>query len=561
MKTPKPIFILLLLVLQQTLSAQVQWYQNQDGDNPAPYGTVATTVQPFTSTTFIACYLWRSTGELNTWKISKSNTSGTELKTFFTTATSANAEFKIGRNNTVYVFERSFTPDYVPQYIVYKLDANLHVTAQRNIEFPNGFFIYNMNAFELDDAGNLYFAGDGQYPTTSGGSHPASFVVKTNKNLENQWNRMDSSETSYARLHIDRWGRVLVIEDYYTFFPQVRIRRFAGNGQSLTTFTVNTDASRYSLNTVLDDDDNILLYGGKTVGSSQAMYLKRISRITGNTVYSKTHFSAPSLQLNDLKVDRYGNIFTLVSLGFSSGNQQSRISRIHLSSGNIAWTHTINFSADSCNLTKLVVNDNDRFYAIGEKKYHNYFSKGFALRMKKSGQADGNFASPDSVAFQRSHWLADGIIDNSNRLIAIGSTSDLDTVTYSNNYFRSFAVRLGANNNNNCNFARAGTEEMTEEEGDNLMIPAEATDKAELAPKLNVYPNPVQNQLTISSIDPQEYDRVAIYNMQGALVLQKQVSTSIEKMDISNLTDGMYLLLLHSSVTFKEKSIKFVVRK
>lgn len=83
MKTPKPIIILSVLLIQLTLGAQVQWYQNQDGNNPPPYGTVATTVLPFTSTTFIACYLWSSNNEQNTWKISKSNMNGTEKKHFF----------------------------------------------------------------------------------------------------------------------------------------------------------------------------------------------------------------------------------------------------------------------------------------------------------------------------------------------------------------------------------------------------------------------------------------------------------------------------------------------
>ena len=132
---------------------------------------------------------------------------------FFFTATSSSVECKAGRNNTVYVFERSFTPDYTPQFIVYKLDANLHITRVRKIDFPNRFIIYNINTFELDNNGNVYFTGDGQYPNSAGGSSPASFVVKTNHNLVNQWSKMDSTETSYSSLHIDRWGRVLVMED------------------------------------------------------------------------------------------------------------------------------------------------------------------------------------------------------------------------------------------------------------------------------------------------------------------------------------------------------------
>ena len=83
MKSIKPIILLSLLSIQLSLCTQAQWYQNQDGNNPPPYGTVATTVLPFTSTTFIACYLWSSNNEQNTWKISKSNMNGTEKKHFF----------------------------------------------------------------------------------------------------------------------------------------------------------------------------------------------------------------------------------------------------------------------------------------------------------------------------------------------------------------------------------------------------------------------------------------------------------------------------------------------
>ena len=556
MKTPKPILLLCLLAMQLTLSAQVQWYQNQDGNNAQPYGTVATTVQPFNSTTFIACYLWHTENELNTWKISKSNITGTELKTFFITAISATVEFKAGKNNSVYVFERSFTTEYSPQYIVYKLDANLNVTDQRNIELPNGFLIYNIGAFELDNLSNVYFAGDGQYMNGGGSTSPASFVMKTNKNLVDTWRRVDSTETSYTRLLVDRWGRVLVIEDYYAFFPQVHIKRFAYNGQSLTTFTVQTDPGRYSVSTILDNDDNILMYGGKTVnGIAQAMYLNRVSRVSGNVVYSKTLFAAPSSQLNDFKMDHNGNIFTLVTQDFGPGNHKCKISRINLSNGNVSWNRNMNYSEDSCNLMRLVMNDNDRFYAIGERRSGNFFSKGFAVRVKKNGgQLDGNFPTPDSVSFQRSHYLADGITDNNNRLIAIGSTYDFDTATYSSTYFRSFALRMGTNNN--C-YGKGG-EEMLSEAAETT----EEAEKVELTTKLVIYPNPVQNQLTVSNINPDEYDKIAVYNMQGAILQQQNINSNTARMDISNLPDGVYLLILHSSSGLvKEKSIKFVVKK
>ncbi|HEV7783044.1 MAG TPA: T9SS type A sorting domain-containing protein [Chitinophagaceae bacterium] len=566
MKTPRPLlFLCLLLSMQMTVTAQVQWYQNQDGNNPPPYGTVATTVQRFTSNTFIACYLWSSNNELNTWKISKSNDNGAEQKTFFTTGISATVECKIGKNNCVYVFERSFTAEYAPLYKVYKLDVNLHMVSQRNISFPNGYTVYNINAFEIDEQGNVYFAGDGQYPNAGGSLSPASFVIKANKNLVNIWQRMDSTETSFARLHVDGAGRVLIIQDYYTFFPEVRIKRYSSNGQIMAPFTVQTDINRYSLYSALDNDDNILLYGGKTVEeTSQAIFLKRVSRFNGSVAYSKTHFTAPSSQLNDFKIDEHGNIFTLVSQYFGPENQKSRISRINLSNGNIAWNRTINFADDSCNLSKLVLTPNERIYAVGERRSCTYFSKGFAMRVKKNnGQLDENFPAPDSVAFQRSHWLADGIVDNDNQLIAIGNTSDFDTVTYSNNYFRSFAVRFGNNHHGGDCFGKGGIESaMTADAVMNAetIEAAEATEET-VGTKLTVYPNPAQNQLLVSNLDPAEYDRMTIYTVQGVKLQQQSINSTTGKMNISRLPDGLYLLVLNSATTMKTKTFKFMVKK
>ncbi len=554
MKTPRPLLFLCMLFMQMTVTAQVQWYQNQDGNNPPPYGTVATTVQRFTSNSFIACYLWTSNNELNTWKISKSNTNGAEMKTFFVTGTSATVECKIGKNNTVYVFERSFTPEYAPLYIVYKLDANLHLLTQRNIQFPNGYTVYNVNAFEIDAQGNVYFAGDGQYPNGGGSLSPASFVIKANKNLVNIWQRMDSIETSFSRLHVDRSGRVLIVQDYYTFFPQVRIKRYSSNGQIMTPFTVQTDVNRYSLYSALDNDDNILLYGGQMVGeSSQTIFLKRVSRFNGNVAYTRTHFTAPSSQLNDFKIDEHGNIFTLVSQYFGPDDQKSRISKINLSNGTIAWNRTINFSDDSCNLAKLVITKNERIYAVGERRSCTYFSKGFAMRVKKSsGQLDGNFPAPDSVAFQRSHWLADGTVDNDNQLIAIGNTFDFDTITYANNYFRSFAVRFG--NNNGCYNRGEAVPEM-------VTNATEAETEAIVGTQLTIYPNPAQHQLMISNIDPAEYDRMTIYTVHGVQLQQQNISSTTGRMNISQLANGMYLLVLNSTTTTNTKTLKFMVKK
>jgi hypothetical protein len=148
MKIFKPLLFIQLLLLQFTLSAQVQWYQNQDGNNQYPNGTSAISVQPFTTSSFIACYLWTINNDEYTWKISKTNMNGNEEKTFFVSGTTAQVEVKAGKNNTIYVLKKNYQIGQNPEYIVYKLDGNFVIKAQKTISFPNGFNIINLNAFE-----------------------------------------------------------------------------------------------------------------------------------------------------------------------------------------------------------------------------------------------------------------------------------------------------------------------------------------------------------------------------------------------------------------------------
>lgn len=555
MKILKTLLIIPLLLLQVSLLAQMQWYQNQDGNNQYPAGTSAISVQAFTSSTFIACYLWTMNNDDYTWKISKSNMNGVEEKTFFVTGITAQVEVKVGENNTIYVLKKNYPIGQNPEYIVYKLDGNLVVKGQRTIAFPNGFNIINLNSFETDKSNNVYLAGDGQYPG-DGGIESASFVLKTDKNLNTKWNRMDSTQTSFTRLHVDGSGIVTVLADFYTFFPDLHLIRISANGQQVLRYTIETDPGRYTLSSALDEQGNIMIYGSKSIGdTAQAMYLYKFSKQQKKIVYRKTHFTAPGLQVNDLKVDDGGNIFSLVAQYQLSSEVIYKISRINSNTGNISWNQSNLYSQDSCNLVKLVVSGHDRFYAVGCRQSNNYFCKGFALRIKKNGQKDGNLPAPDSVNSQRLHWLCDGITDHNNRLIAIGGTTDLDTSTFYSSYLRAFAVRF---TDNNCDYPdQPGTEAAT------LFGRSTATEKAELqlTNKLVVYPNPVMDQLTVTGLNKDEYDRLTVYNMQGAQLLKQTINGESARIDVNSLPEGVYLLVLHSSVTLREKNVKFIVRK
>ena len=82
-----------------------------------------------------------------------------------------------------------------------------------------------------------------------------------------------------------------------------------------------------------------------------------------------------------------------------------------------------------------------------------------------------------------------------------------------------------------------------------------------LANKLVIFPNPVTEQVTVTGLHKDEYDRLSVYNMKGDQLLKQTINGETTRIDVSSLIEGVYLLVLHSSVTLKEKNLKFIVRK
>jgi hypothetical protein len=553
MKTYLPTGFISLLLLSQTLTAQIQWYQNQDGQNQLPYGTYAGTVQNFTDNSFVASYLWQVTDNIYTWKISRTTLSGQELRSFFVSGAYANAEIKTDQNKAVYVLEKKNNEQEQLVSKIYKLNTNLQPVKEKLISLPNGFQLNSINAFELDGSGNVYLAGDGQY-NNNGTISYASFVWKLDKNLQSKWVKTDAVETSFARLHVEPGGKVLVIEDHASLFPALRVKRYSSNGALLQTRMVQTDPARYSLSSTMDKNGNWYIYGGKMAGdTAQAVYLQKMKRYTSAVRYSKTYNHAPISQLNDLRVDAGGNLFMVNSLFTFEEGDMCTVSRINGGNGNYTWNRSFRFADDSCFLSKVVMNENSRFYVVGEKRGQSYFSKGFALQLHKNGTEEARLISPDSVAFQRSHILANGISDKNNQLVAVGNTMDFDTLTYNNTYQRAFAVRF-TESGNGCGEQNKGAVES-------ITTARVAEESITMEPQLSVYPNPVQQVMTVSNLNKEGYDQLAIYTMQGAKLLQQNVQGDISRIDVGHLADAVYLLVLRSSVTLKEKTIKFVVRK
>ena len=68
---------------------------------------------------------------------------------------------------------------------------------------------------------------------------------------------------------------------------------------------------------------------------------------------------------------------------------------------------------------------------------------------------------------------------------------------------------------------------------------------------VSMYPNPVENYLTIRS--KSEITRVQIYSLLGDLVLD--VKTNFLRINLSNINSGIYMIKIHSNQFFVTKKL------
>jgi len=79
--------------------------------------------------------------------------------------------------------------------------------------------------------------------------------------------------------------------------------------------------------------------------------------------------------------------------------------------------------------------------------------------------------------------------------------------------------------------------------------------------EVNLYPNPVNDQLNVSFTSLYQPAQVLLYNQVGEFVRTERVNagTNLHQMDVNQLSKGMYILILQSEdVTIPPKQFKFV---
>ena len=100
-------------------------------------------------------------------------------------------------------------------------------------------------------------------------------------------------------------------------------------------------------------------------------------------------------------------------------------------------------------------------------------------------------------------------------------------------------------------FMLAGTMTLAAQSDVNREDTVDIKDNFALNDAVNMYPNPVENYLTIRSNLP--ITRVQVYSLLGDVV--KDVNTNFLRIDLKNLNSGIYMIKIHSNEFFVTKKL------
>ena len=70
-----------------------------------------------------------------------------------------------------------------------------------------------------------------------------------------------------------------------------------------------------------------------------------------------------------------------------------------------------------------------------------------------------------------------------------------------------------------------------------------------------------QNQMQIGDLSPEEQDKLIVFNMHGAVVWQQPVNGNRQILDLMNMEEGVYLLVVRPKENGREKMLKFLVKR
>ena len=157
-------------------------------------------------------------------------------------------------------------------------------------------------------------------------------------------------------------------------------------------------------------------------------------------------------------------------------------------------------------------------------------------------------------AHEFGHALGMGHVTTNGSLMYYASSSGYDGGAYIDDFIDPVLANLDRSINTDfCSYTnRVGISECYTSLSNNIMMKNE----------FSIYPNPTQEFIFITQPLPKQFDKFTINNISGKIIVEGDLNLdyNISKIDVSNLSSGLFFITLVSSknLKFPIQAIKFI---
>lgn len=263
-----------------------------------------------------------------------------------------------------------------------------------------------------------------------------------------------------------------------------------------------------------------------------------------------------------------GNVYQTVSIG-SQVWMAENLRTTHFSNGVAIATTTTAVNNDYTAMYQWAYNDDANLVPVYGRLYtwpvaidnRNVCPAGWHVPADTDWVVLGNFLGGITFAGGKmketgtTHWLATDIsVDNSSLFTGLPGGHRGNPMGYSNmgaigTFWTSTAIDAGSYPRGTCYRLTATNSELTQSLavgncGQSIRCiksTAVGVESPQHDQGLQLFPNPANGQLSIRFNTPGNR-RLFVYNMMGALLLEKELNTASEQLDTGSFPKGMYLL-------------------
>lgn len=450
--------------------------------------------------------------------------------------------------------------------------------------FTSGFSIPPVNTVSnvlcsaIDTDGKIFLGG--AFAEYNGQEKVCLLKLNTDGSLDNNFNigsgtLCGTQAGLINQIAIQSDGKIICVGAFITFncIARSKIVRLNTDGSVDNTFNPGTGANGNIISVFIQNDGKILIGGLFT--SYNGVVKKSLARLNSDGSLDTSFnsgvgiafsFGTPEIWTINVQSDNkilIGGNFTSFD-GFSSAG----IARLN-SSGNFDNSFNIG-TGSSGSVSSIKILDDSKLIITGSFQNFNGIPKSRIIKLNSDGSTDNTFISPNSI----NAIIRTSSIQSDGKILIGGNFTQIDSYLI-NRIYRlnengsldsTFIQGYGANNNVRTSIIQTdgkiliGGEFTTYNniqsvgvvrlDGLNLL----STNENQFSEgNIKCYPNPTNGIVNIST--PKTIEQINVYDKTGRLLQSIKCNNANEKVDIQDLPNAMYLMVVKTQEGVKTVKI------